>query len=79
MHRHTACLAHCVGWAPLAASRAATVGRSRPSVPTNDQQELVEGLSLLADALDDPLVDLKSVLDVLTADLVTSERVWKLL
>jgi hypothetical protein len=59
-------------WAPLAASRAATVGRSRPSVPTNDQQELVEGLSLLADALDDPLVDLKSVLDVLTADLVTS-------
>lgn len=59
-------------WAPLAASRAATVGRSRPSAPTNDQQELVEGLSLLADALDDPSVDLKSVLDVLTADLVTS-------
>ena len=31
---------------------------------------LVEGLTLLSDALDDPLIDLEAVLDVLTDDLI---------
>ena len=34
--------------------------------------ELIEGLTLLSDALDDPVVDLEAILSVLTDDLVSA-------
>jgi hypothetical protein len=38
----------------------------------DDPQDLVEGLSLLSDALDDPATDLQAILDVLTDDLAAA-------
>ena len=40
--------------------------------PVDDPRDLVEGLTLLGDALDDPLVDLHAVLEELTADLIAA-------
>lgn len=41
-------------------------------VPVDDQRGLVDGLTLLGDALDDPFVDLPAVLQVLTDDLLAA-------
>jgi hypothetical protein len=44
----------------------------RERAPVDDSQDLVEGLSLLSDALGDPATDLRAILDVLTTELAAA-------